>query len=357
MEYTPFAAYPNLLLTEFQAGNPPDLLTTPAGGITIYSTYALGSQGKLLDLTGSPWGKRMVPVTRKYVTVKNRIYGFPAAVVPSGLLYNIDVFKQLGLSVPKDSAALLTLCQKIKAAGKTPIVLYPSSLGSTVPSNTATAYVYAKDPKWTLHRIQKKTTFASSPLWRAGLDELVTLRDAGCFNSAPAATSQAAAYQSLANGQAAMAFGIQSEIPSLQSINPNVHLAVTPYPSLNANDTTGQLATAQFILSGAKATAHPKEVKEFIDFFGRPKQDALFAKVANAIAPDDFNKAILPASAQDYAPYIKAHKTIFSPQADWPRPDKGLYSPGLTAQIAGLFTGQRTVDQILQNMDALWDSP
>jgi raffinose/stachyose/melibiose transport system substrate-binding protein len=359
MSYIPFAQYGSTLLTEYQAGNPPDMMVATAGSVSNYSTWAFASQGKLLDLTGSPWVKRTVPATRGYVTVKHKIYGLPAAVLGSGMVYNVDVFKQLGLTVPKQASDLMTICTKAKAAGKTPFVMGAASLAAmqAVVSNIAVANVYGIDPAWTVHKLQHKTSFASSPYWRAGFNELVTLRDAGCFNAAPAATTQQVAQGMLARGEAVMEFGTQQEILTLKGINPSASFAITPYPSIKASDTHAQISTSAFILSGNATTSHPKEVKTFIDFMGRPKQNSLFAKVGYAIANDDYNKAILPPEVQNFAPYIKAHKTVVTPVQGWPRPEKGLFNPGLTSQIAGLFTGQRTVDQILTNEDALWDAP
>ena len=54
---------------------------------------------------------------------------------------------------------------------------------------------------------------------------------------------------------------------------------------------------------------------------------------------------------------VKSGRVIFAPVSGWPRPDKGLFLPSFTSQIPGLFTGQRTPDQILASMDQLWDRP
>jgi hypothetical protein len=34
-----------------------------------------------------------------------------------------------------------------------------------------------------------------------------------------------------------------------------------------------------------------------------------------------------------------------------------MFTPVMTTEVIGLFSGQRTPQQILQNMDTLWDKP
>jgi raffinose/stachyose/melibiose transport system substrate-binding protein len=358
--YVPFAQYGTTLLTQFQAGSPPDLLVGPSGGVSPTATYALGAQGKLLDLSGSPWIKRVPAAGLKYLLVKHHVYGFTAGYTTSGMAYNVDVFNQLGLKPPTSFGALLNMCKTIRAAGKVPIALGAISSGSgtvSTTSNVMASFVYAVDPNWTLERMQKKTTFASSPLWKEGLNALVTLRDSNCYNAGAGATSILTAYGMIARGDAAMMIITQGEFTALRAVNPTGNFGHMPLPSMKASDTKVQISGSTTALMGTKSTAHPKEVKEFIDFVARPKQDSLFARVGSFLAGDDLRKGILPDYLSAMKPYVTAGKVVFNPPAGWPRADKGMFTPFLTTEISGLFTGQRTPDQILQNMDALWDKP
>jgi raffinose/stachyose/melibiose transport system substrate-binding protein len=358
--YVPFAQYGSTLLTQFQAANAPDLLVGPSGAVSPTGTYALGAQGKLLDLTGSPWVKRVLPAGRKYLLVKHHIYGFTAGYTTSGMAYNVDVFKQLGLKPPTTFGGLLNMCKTIRAAGKVPIALGAISSGAgtvSTTSNVMSSFVYAVDPNWTLERIQKKATFAGSPLWKNAINALVELRDANCYNAGAGATSILTAYGLIARGDAAMMIITQGEFTALRAINPSGNFGHMPLPSVKAADTKVQVSGSTTTLMGNKATAHPKEVKAFIDFVARPKQDRLFAKVGLFLSGDDLKKGILPDYLSAMKPYVAAGKVVFNPPAGWPRPDKGMFTPFLTTEISGLFTGQRTSEQILQNLDTLWDKP
>ena len=138
-----------------------------------------------------------------------------------------------------------------------------------------------------------------------------------------------------------------SEAAVLKSLNPNLNLGMFAWPADNAKDTTAFVTTGQNVLAASADTDHPKEARTFIDFVARPKQNSFYAKVQSVIAGDDLNKGIVLDVAREMAPLFKAGKTQLSPSAGWPRPDKGMYLPGLTGQLPGLFTGQLTVAQIL----------
>jgi raffinose/stachyose/melibiose transport system substrate-binding protein len=293
------------------------------------------------------------------LTVKNRVYSFTAGFSPNGILYNRDLFRSLGLVVPKKFSDLLSLCQKISAAGKIPITAGMASPNAPINMLTVlmSSFVYSKDPNWTLKRNQPKVTFAGSPLWQPMMQAIVRMKDANCFQPAPAGTTFVADINNIATGQAAMIFAATTTIANIQVINPNANLAMFAFPGENANDTRMAVGTAQQHIAANRATRYPNQAKTFINFLGRPKQNILYAKVGGITSSYDFARGVLPDYLADVAALVKAEKSVFSPIAGWPRPDKGLFVPGFYTQIPGLFTGQRTPDQILQNMDALWDKP
>ena len=166
--YIPNATYQSVLLTDIQGGNMPDLVETQAGASSSYAVFALASQGKFADLTGSPWGKRVPPKYFKYIQVKRHTYAFPMGYSLAGLIYNVDMLHQLGLSLPTTFADLVAMCPKVSAAGKVTIAspwavpTGPIDMMAAIEPN----FVYNLDPNWTLERIQHKVTFASSPLWQ-----------------------------------------------------------------------------------------------------------------------------------------------------------------------------------------------
>jgi raffinose/stachyose/melibiose transport system substrate-binding protein len=116
--YVDSTAYGPLLLTQLQAGNEADIFTGSLGGSSNTSSYPLAAQGRLLDLSGSPWVKRVVSDARRYSSRQHKIYALPLGYNLQGLMYNTDLFASLGLKEPTTFNELLALCGKIRAAGK-----------------------------------------------------------------------------------------------------------------------------------------------------------------------------------------------------------------------------------------------
>ena len=221
--YVDSTAFNSLLLTQLQAGNEPDLFFTSLGGASNVSVFPLAAQGRLLDLSGSPWVKRVLPDARRYSSRQHKIYALPLGYNLQGLMYNKDLFASLGLKEPTTFNELLALCGKIRAAGKIPIAAGFAGISAQVNLSLQmmTQFVYSQDKDWTLHRIQKKVTFAGSPDWQQALQAFVQMQDANCFQPAPAATTAQTQYAMMARGDAVMMPASSQEGAVLQSINPN----------------------------------------------------------------------------------------------------------------------------------------
>jgi raffinose/stachyose/melibiose transport system substrate-binding protein len=354
--YVDTATEMTLLLTQFQAGNAPDIFPLNPGGGTVIGIWPLATAGRLLDLTGRPWQKRIFPPALSEVSCcgngKGKIYGWPAVLNPFATIYNNDLFKQLGLSVPKKFSDVLAMCRKIVAAGKIPFVQAFGNVadGSIVGRPSAAEFVYSADPSWNTKRAKGQVTFASSPLWKRAIQSIVDMKDAGCFQPGANGTSRAQKYALFATGQAVMTETVGSEIPNMTAITPSLKVTMFNLPPDDAKNAVG-VAIPSTIWSGNAATAHPKEVRLFIDFLAREKQSSLFAKVAASIAPLDLKKGKLPDYMKQYmGPLFATGKAYGDFESTWPLGVFEAYRQG----ILGLFTGQTTVDSILANMDTVW---
>jgi raffinose/stachyose/melibiose transport system substrate-binding protein len=344
-----------VLVTQLQAGNAPDIVRLQAGSQAT-GVWTLAPGNRLIDLSNRPWVKRMYPPAKPFYMSGGKVYGWPVAVTPYAVLYNTDLFKQLALKIPKTQADLLTLCKKITAAGKIPIVQPWGNLtaANIIGPQRAMEYVYAADPKWNEKRAKKQVTFSSSPLWRRALQSVVDMKDAGCFQPTPQAmTQRPPQYVSFSKGDAVMTIIASSELPSIVALNPNLHYAMFNLPADNAKKTI-VVAGAPIGMGINASTTHPNEAKKFIDFMAREQQSRLYSKVSGDIAPLDVKKGLVPAYMKaDLGPYFKAGKYDTLKTHAWP--NEAIFADGLAAGMLGLFTGQTTVDSILAKMDQLWD--
>jgi raffinose/stachyose/melibiose transport system substrate-binding protein len=354
-QFLPSDTLSTLLVTQFAAGNAPDVFHLQAGNLSSGSVWSLAAAGRLMDLSKSPWVKRVYPSAKSDVSWKGKTYAWPLAMGPFGVIYNVDLFRQLGLKVPTTFAQALAMCPKINAGGKIPFVQAWGAVttGSIVGSQRYSQYVYAVDPQWDAKRAAHKVSFSTSPLWRKALQSVVDMKNASCFQPGATGTSRAQQYAMFAQGQAVMSIVSAGEVANVKVINPNIKLAWMNLPGETAK-TSVLVAPFSLTLGASATTSHPKEAQTFINFMAREQQSTLFAKVATSIAPLDAKKKILPPEMKGLLPYFASGRIVDRHDFQWP--NTRVYQEGYQPGVVGLITGQLTIDDILRKMDDLWDN-
>jgi raffinose/stachyose/melibiose transport system substrate-binding protein len=340
--------------TQLQAGNGPDLWWANSGFPT--GAAAMASAGRVVDLSNRPWVSRVGGI-KADASYKGKVYGFPAGLVPAGVFYNGSIFRQLKLKVPTTFSQFLSLCGKIKADGKTPIAYAMGSGTGSVQNAFITLMalpVFAQDPKWTQERSSGKVSFSTSAAWNQALQRVLAMKSAGCFPSHPEGLSIGDLTGMVTSGQAVMTIDSSAFEAGLKSTNPSWPLDSTfALPAPSAKDTRLLVYVSPVIAINSASHNRASAVK-FIDFLGRVKQDSLFNKVASQLAPYDASHGNLPSWGAGIASYFKSQKTINNPASAWP--NTGLNTIYLTDMV-GLFTGQKTVADILKDLDANWKAP
>ena len=91
---------------------------------------AINPQQNLVDLSGEAWQANVLDSFKVTVTAPDgTVRGAPAGTaMGGGVLYNKPIYAELGLSIPKSWAEFMANNEKIKAAGKAPVI---QSFGTT----------------------------------------------------------------------------------------------------------------------------------------------------------------------------------------------------------------------------------
>ncbi|WP_304244542.1 ABC transporter substrate-binding protein [Gracilinema caldarium] len=131
--------HPNVII-EFKPTNPPDYnatlrlqLTSGTGPDLMYArSYATGLQlfndGFFADVSSIPGLKENFTEGARspWMTADGKSFAVPFVAVSHGVYYNKDIFNKLRISIPETWEDFLKVCDKIKAAGITPVA---NSLG------------------------------------------------------------------------------------------------------------------------------------------------------------------------------------------------------------------------------------
>ena len=100
----PIDNWETVMKTRAAAGELPDIVMTFAGPVLD----AMRPADNFVDLSNEPFVKDLKPFVLPQATYKGKIYGLPLwEGSVSGTLYNKDIFKKLGISVPKNPGRVL----------------------------------------------------------------------------------------------------------------------------------------------------------------------------------------------------------------------------------------------------------
>jgi raffinose/stachyose/melibiose transport system substrate-binding protein len=345
------------LTIQLAAGTASDAFVTYPGCGTRISVCKLAHAGYLAPMVNKPWAKRSVPIVTSLDKVGKGLYAFTPIVSLYGVFTNDDLFKSLNLKVPQTYAQLLDICRKAKAAGKAAIILPGTSKVdvTSLLTGMAVPLVYAKDKKFLSKQRAGKMTFAASAGWRKTLQEFVEMNSTGCFQQGAPGTSQNAAIARFQHGDGLMYPAITNMKGLIEGPTPQFSISHHLFPGgTKASETRTYLHLSLSPAVNVHASAEKqKAAQTFVDFFARPKQNALFAQIQGGMTQDQFRKRQVPPFMSSEASAVKNGAYVISPVETWW--NAGVVDDMQTNQI-GLLTGQRSVEDVLKGMDAAWKS-
>ena len=348
------AVLSQLETTELAAGDAPEVLPVNSGSSTI-SVHALASAGYLAPMIDKPWVKRSVRRAISLFKYGKGLFGFAPGAEAEGVFTNDNLFHKLGLKVPVTFTQLLSLCRQAKAEGTAAIVMDGASTTGIglLLENLAIAPVYSKNPRWTAELRAGTVGFDSTPGWHQALQEFIDMNQAGCFQPGFQGVTFPAAQGEFSAGQGLMFPGPSSTLGAIEAAGAQFSISFAPLP---AGSSPNQVSTFVGYGSGLAVNAHSSPQNQaaaqaFIDFLARPEQNALFAKITGKISQYELLTGQLPS-------FMSPMKPIFASGAYTAAPSDGWWNPGvslvLQQQGIGLITGQVSIDDILNAMDAAW---
>ena len=183
------------------AGTVPDLLQS-------ISTVDYVASGLL-----QPWDQKWCEdnfVMPMATSIDGKIYQAPtnSQVIPF-VFYNKDLFKQVGVEVPKTWTEFQDVVTKLTAAGIKPIQMVGAGDGAWAAGFTLEAIISADvigtTPDWTQQRTAGTVKFVDADM-KAAFDKYKWLVDNGAFDIADMGVGFADANTAFGNGEAAMYF-------------------------------------------------------------------------------------------------------------------------------------------------------
>jgi raffinose/stachyose/melibiose transport system substrate-binding protein len=345
------AVYTTNLQTQLRAGNAPDVFKVQPGAGQIDSLLPFIKAKLVADLTSTAAKTSNPKGMASQLGIAGKTYAVAIDQTAGGMIYNKTVMEKDGFEWPTDFNTMIEICKGARAKGKTLFGLAGSMYANNglMVMGMAGASVYATGDSWNEKRIAGKVTFANSPEWKAVMNNIVKMKNAGCFQDGAAAGGFVDAidnrfftgksYAVFVPGGTSVSF---SNLPFLkgQEIKTMVfpgskRLAVSNNYALAVNAKTTKLAVA----------------KAFINFAATTEAQTAGQTASGNLPIKDINPATLKVQYSGVGSYMKKGMTYAFPNQAWEAPE--VYVK-LGTGVQGLLTGQATVAQVLKSVDAAW---
>ena len=325
----------NIVKTKLSTGDMEDVFWYNSGSLL----QALAPEKNLVDLTNDPVLKDTEESFLPTVTQKGKVYGAPVGtVMGGGILYNKDVYSQLGLQIPKTWAEFAANSDKIKAAGLTAVV------GSFKDTWTSQLFVLADyynvataNPKWADDYTANKVKYATDPVALRGFEKTAEANQKGWLNKTAGSTTFDQGMKLLSSGKAAQYPLLTFPVATLKPED----AAKIGFFGIPGDDASKAGATiwpgnGQYI---PKTTKNLEAAKKFIAFVASPAGTDAFTQGQAPTGPYLVKGSKLPADAVPVAKDIQAYLDAgnVSPALEFLSPVKG---PSLEQITVAVETGQ-----------------
>lgn len=352
-------AYSNGLQTSLQAGNGPDVFRTEPGNGNTMSLVPLAKKGFLLPLNGTAVPSVNPASAAADLNVGSRIYGAALDLTAGSMVANETLMKADGVTWPTTFDGLLDACTAAKKKGKSFIAL----AGAMTPNTGLFAMsmiggdLYLNDSTWNSRRQAGKVSFASSAGWKTALNKIVQMKNANCFQDGAAGADFGSgidanffahkAYAVFVPGSTSVVF--KKFVPPTRGED----IVTEAFPGTTAAQTAVP-ASVNYALSVNAKTKAKTAVTAFINFVASPTGQTTYQKLSGGLPTTAKLTATNVPDADAYRKVID----LANSKKTYPFPDKGFTNGAvyvaLGTGVQGLLTGQATVAQVLQSMDAAW---
>ncbi|GGF94813.1 sugar ABC transporter substrate-binding protein [Paenibacillus albidus] len=268
-------------------------------------------------LDNEPWVARLL--NKDVLSAEGHVYSFHVSqdTGMQGVVYNKDIFKELGLEIPNNFEEFLAVCEKIKASGITPVFMpFKDAWAANIWPAAAFADYAAKNEPALFDDINaNRKKWADIPEFATFLQQQYDVYKKGYTNADILSDSYDMAVGKFLNKEVAMMFMGDWLIENVSEKDPNMHLGLFAIPSaegasLGASPLGGQL----FVPKKAK---HLAEAKKFLEFIATKEIAQKIVDNQGYVSNfNDVNTPELPEYKQEIVDqYITPKKTVLTTDA------------------------------------------
>lgn len=349
--YAPTDQLQTALRAQLGTGNAPDLFVDWPGNGSAMSVQQLAPSGLIADISDQSWTKQVPDGVKPLLGANGKTYMWSPGATPIGIIYNKQVFKQVGIAAePKTWSDLLADAQKIKAAGKIPFAVGNQTPWVTqlLPYAIAPSTAFSADPNLAQDMLDGKKSFTNSD-WHTVYDRYLELDKRGLFNKSPNGTTYEQTQQLLGSGKAAMVVQVIAAMPPfLAAAKSKDDIGTFPFPAADSADALKIPAGVDAGIAASSKGKHLAEAKKFIEWLGRAENMASFSKATYSIPLVGADPEKTDALLKPFAPFMASNKTVPFMDQQWPN---AKVQPAHFAAVQDLVAGKTDVGGLLKKLD------
>ncbi|MEW2508226.1 extracellular solute-binding protein [Amycolatopsis sp. NPDC047767] len=348
---SPSNTYQTTVRAQLAAGHGPDVMFVWGGSGNSMATKPLADAGLLEELTNQPWVSAMGAAATSLVSNQNKVYAFTSYQNPTGVEFNKDLLRQLGVAVPTKFSELLTFCRSVSSRGVVPIAIGNQTgyLNTEVPVELANSLVYSQDPQFARKLANGSVTWSGSALWRSSLtkalDEYVQMRDAQCFQPNSTGYSDTQASQLVTSGKALGVDVISPALDDLKQGNPKLSYDMFELPATENPADTYLTVNTGAAYAVAKSSGNKATAIEFLKYLAGPDQLDVAAKANYGVAYTPSASNPIQPEMQGVSDLYQGGKTALWPTNFWPSYET---KQAMIAADQDLILGKKTVADVVQ---------
>ena len=255
------------LISRVAAGNIPQLVSVFPWNASYKDIFR---EGLFKDLTDQDFMKRVTPSVLERCEVNGKQYSLPLTTNSFGLYYNVDIFNELGLTIPKTMDEMWGVCDKLVEAGIQPFS-FPDKKAVRINQQFDRMLIGCVDHDFYSkcdEQINGSYNIKDDPNIRKYAETILKLREYG--NPDSLGYDDEPAYEEFTSGKSAMYIDGSWAVTTFETMNPDLNFNCTAIPAITTDDfwTCGTVDTAYSISADCTPEQQDACIR-FLDFLVR----------------------------------------------------------------------------------------
>ena len=265
--------YQALMKTKMAANDLPDLFTTHGWAVALYGDY-------LYPLNDRSWTEHLLPEIRSTVTdYDGHVVALPMDIDITGLICNDDVLAASGVGArPENLPEFLEACEKIKAAGYTPIHIAGKDSSDVAGLfSRLSLSILTMSEKQNYAKELLDGTFDWTKYDEVG-SFVLSLVENGYTNVDYLTADKSGTYRGLAQNKVAFAFQSNLTMAEVRKLNPEANVSMMEIPGYSEDDSSFLISGERDAVGVWKDSENLDAALVFIDYLAEPENVLLIAE-------------------------------------------------------------------------------